>query len=432
MSSSERLNTDVWSVSRLNQTVRKTLESEPFFKNIRVEGEIFNLTYHSSGHIYFSLKDESSVISCTFFRNANLKFSNFKMREGMQIIVRGNISVYTPRGTYQLNISEVMLSGEGELRIKIENLKKKLHAEGLFDPAKKKRLPLLPITLGVATAPTGAAIRDIIRVARTRFPGINILLAPCLVQGDDAPNSIIEAIEALNEPFLGVDVIIAGRGGGSFEDLMAFNDENVVRAFAGSRVPIVSAVGHEIDNPISDLAADAFAPTPSSAAERTVPVIDDILDRIEDCTLRLKLSLKNNHKNGRDRLESILKSKVFLQPVSVLNIPSQNLDMIWKDFKTGLRKQNHLNRQLIQKYSTIPALFEKNISRFSKRYSIADERLRNFSPLGTLSRGYSILRDSKSEVIRNTAQTKKGDRLEVLLSKGRLEVLVEDIFEEWK
>jgi exodeoxyribonuclease VII large subunit len=339
----------------------------------------------------------------------------------MKILAKGGVTVYPPRGSYQFNVLQIVPAGEGALRLKIEQLKKKLQSEGLFSQEHKKPVPVLPLTLGVATAPTGAAIQDIIRVARSRFENINILLAPCLVQGDDAPSSIVEAIEALNDPLFEVDVIIAGRGGGSFEDLIAFNDEAVVRAYFNSRVPIVSAVGHEIDHPISDLAADAYAATPSAAVEMIVPVYDDYEHRLSHY-------LKNLIRREKERLIRILKSRVHLQPASFLDIPRQSLDIISKDLQKGMTNVIRNAREKFNAFQMLPILYRNRVFEFQKRFSIAEERLQNFSPLATLKRGYSVVREpSSKKVIRSSKDVHIGQPLEVLLSQGKIAVTVNEV-----
>jgi exodeoxyribonuclease VII large subunit len=414
-------------VSRLNQVVSDTIQRESRLQNIWVEGEIYNLTYHNSGHIYFSLKDERASVGCTFFSAANKNFRDIRLRDGMKIVAKGSVSVYQQRGSYQLNVTQVLATGEGELRIKIEQLKKKLYAEGLFDPKRKRKLPILPITLGVATAPTGAAIQDIIRVARYRFPNINILLAPCLVQGEEAIGSIIAAIDALNRPEFEVDVIIAGRGGGSFEDLLAFNDESVVRAYHNSRVPIISAVGHEIDTPLTDLAADAAAPTPSAAAESAVPVIADLLERLDESEHRLRSALFNQHRNEQSRLFQIMKSRVYLNPVSILEPFQQSIDIASKDL---IQKKSDFLREAkerVKRHDSIDLFYEKRIASLRNGFSIATERLNNFSPLATLGRGYSVVRNLKGDVIRSGGDVTPGETLDVLLAEGGLTVEVRSI-----
>ncbi|MCB1308571.1 MAG: exodeoxyribonuclease VII large subunit [Leptospiraceae bacterium] len=427
----DRADMNIWTVSRLNQTVRETLQRDATFRNLWLEGEIFNLNYHSSGHIYFSLKDDQSVIRCTFFRGANQSYRHIRLTNGMQVLVQGSISVYLQRGEYQINVVRLMLAGEGELRLRIEELKKRLYAEGLFAPERKRDLPYLPLTVGIATAPTGAAIKDIIRVARKRFPQINILLAPCRVQGEGAEASIVAAIQALNDPSLNVDVIIAGRGGGSFEDLLAFNQEPVVRAFADSDVPIVSAVGHEIDHPLTDLAADVAAATPSAAAEMAIPDMEEVLDTLEDCGLRMSVALRNRYRNEKQRLERIFQSQVFVRPQSLIENQEQRLDLAYRDLKNNIanlvREGSHRLRAAV---ATMPILYEKNVHRHTNRFDLAAERLQNFSPLGTLSRGFSVVRNEQKNVIRSYRDTRAGDNLEILLGKGRLQVEVTETLPE--
>lgn len=420
---------EIFSVAWLSKAIRETLTREESLQNIWIEGEIFNLTYHSSGHVYFSLKDNEAVINCTFFRGANMRFRHIRMKEGMQLLAFGGVSVYPPRGSYQFNVQRITLAGEGELRLKIEELKKKLYREGLFDPGRKRPLPYLPTTVGVATAPTGAAIQDIIRVTRTRFPHMNLLLAPCVVQGEGAARSVKKAIEALQDPRWGVDVIIAGRGGGSFEDLMAFNEEEVVRAFAESTIPIVSAVGHEIDNPLSDLAADAYAATPSAAAERVVPEYEGLIERVDECGLRVRMALKNRHRQAREYFLRLLGSRVYLNPKTMLEQPAQRLDLVSKDLRSRMRELTRESVYRLTRFDNLPALYEKNLSRLSKRFDLATERLQNFSPLATLGRGFSVVRDGERNVVRRSAAVKVGQELEIILGEGRLKASVDEIVE---
>jgi len=417
---------EVWSVSRLNERVRDVLQNDGKIQNILLEGEIFNLKKHDSGHIYFSLKDRNSLINCTFFRGSNARQKDLVLKDGMQVVARGGISVFAPRGNYQFNIYSLSPSGEGELRLRIEELRKKLFKEGLFDPGKKKEIPSLPLTIGVATSPTGAALQDVIRVARSRFPGISILLAPCLVQGEGASETIVEAIKALNNPVWDVDVIIAGRGGGSFEDLLAYSDESVVRAFASSDVPIISAVGHEIDHPLSDLAADAYAATPSAAAEKVVPVYALLLESLNEFGFRLDYALKNRHRTDKERLVRIFKSRVFQRPESLFLTASQRLDQSVREISDRMRERIRSSSISLMAFRSFDMLFEKNILRGKSRFHLASERLENFSPLATLKRGYSVVRNVSSQVIRSTQQVKAGENLEVILSDGRLNVRVID------
>lgn len=420
---------DVWSVSRLNLTIRDKLQGDRSLQGMWLEGEVFNVNYHTSGHVYFSMKDGQSAISCTFFRGANQKFKHIRLTNGMQILAGGGVSVYAPRGNYQFNVSRIMLAGEGELRLKIEEVKRRLQAEGLFEHARKQALPELPVTVGIATAPTGAAIRDVLRTIERRFPSMNILLAPCTVQGDSAAASIVEAIEALNSPELEVDVIIAGRGGGSFEDLLAFNEESVVRAYANSRIPIISAVGHEIDHPLCDLAADVYAPTPTGAAEMAVPVFEDLAEQIEDCGLRLKVALRNRYRNEKARLERIFQSRVYTNPQSMLEERQLRLDYLSRELHQATQNRIVAASRILERFERLPMLYEKNLQQRANRFSLAEERLQNFSPLATLKRGYSVVRNQQRDVIRRATDVAAGDSLEVLLGTGSLKVVVEDVQE---
>jgi exodeoxyribonuclease VII large subunit len=423
---------DVWSVSRLNQTISNVLQSESAIQGIWLEGEIFNLTYHNSGHIYFSLKDQKSTVNCTFFKGANQKLKGLRLQVGMQIMAFGGVSVYQPRGNYQFNVQRVTLAGEGELRLRIEQLKKKLHQEGLFNPDKKRPLPFLPLTIGVATASTGAAIQDIIRVSRYRFPEINILLAPCVVQGEGAVSSIVSAIQALNDPSLGVDVIIAGRGGGSFEDLMAFNEEPVVRAYADSRVPIVSAVGHEIDSPLTDLAADAYAPTPSAAAEKVVPVRQDLDQMLDDADYRMANALSQRLRNVKDRVIRVATSAVYENPMAILKHPAETLQWQLRELQSSMQSTYIQSLRSLEKFSHLPMLYQRELDRQTNRYSVLSERLDNFSPLGTLKRGFSVVRDSNGKVIRRAADLKKDQEVELLFGEGRAKARIESTEKSWQ
>lgn len=419
----------IFSVSQLNNLVRDILQNELHIQNIWIQGEISNFIQHTSGHIYFSLKDEQSAISCTFFRGSNVRQRELKLQNGMRVQVRGGISVYPARGQYQFNVQQVVPAGEGMLRLRIEQLKRKLHSEGLFDPLRKKSLPRFPFTLGVATAPTGAAIQDIIRVAHNRFPGLRILLAPCIVQGPEAPDSITLAIELLNRPELDVDVIIAGRGGGSFEDLLAFNEESVVRAFAASRVPIIAAVGHEIDHPLVDLAADDFAATPSAAVEKAIPVIQDTMERIQEQALRIRYALVTNHRRGKDRLRRLLQARVHTTPRGFLEPFMQILDNAEKEMSTAVHSHVAQNIQRFENTRNLTLYFETRLRKHSARFELLAERLANFSPLGTLKRGYAIVRDQKKSIVRSSDQVRAGETLEIILGKGRLQVDVRTIIE---
>jgi exodeoxyribonuclease VII large subunit len=314
----------VYTVSEITRSIKKTLEGKQEFNSIWITGEISNLVFHSSGHIYFTLKDNESVISAVFFRYANKNVS-FKLKEGMTVRVFGSITVFEKRGSYQINVIMARPEGVGDLQRMIEELKIKLMKEGLFDPRHKKKLPFLPQRLGIVTSPTGAAVRDIIKVALRRFSNIEILIAPAVVQGEDAPASIVRGIKELNRPEHRIDCIIAGRGGGSFEDLMPFNDETVVRAFYHSCVPIISAVGHQIDHPLSDDAADAAAPTPSAAAEYAIPIKQDFISEIDYLVIRAGNAIASMTSSLYARVDGAATRRIFRDPYTILGRPEMVL-----------------------------------------------------------------------------------------------------------
>lgn len=419
---------NVLSVSQLNNTVLDAINRDPRLNGLWVRGEISNLNHHSSGHIYFTLKDARAQVTCTFFKNANVRFRGPRLKEGDDVVVRGRPGLFSARGSYQFNVADLRPAGLGEIRQKIEELKRRLHLEGLFDPARKQALPRYPMTLGIATAPDGAAVHDIVRVARSRFASINILLAPCRVQGEGAARSIVQAIGLLNDPKLKVDVIIAGRGGGSFEDLLAFSDEAVVRAVAGSRVPIISAVGHEIDSGLSDLSADRAAATPSAAAEQAVPVMAAVLESIDDCALRLQLSLANRRQNEQNRLRRLFESRVYTQPRSMLDARAQLLDYLQKDLRTQLSARMHRAARRLEPTAALSMLFAARIAKLRGRFELLSERLRNYSPQATLDRGYALVRDSEGQVLRDAASIKAGEGLEIVVARGKLKAAVTEVF----
>ena len=419
-------NTNVLTVSSINELIRVHLQKHPPLSEVWLEGEVSNYKQqNSSGHIYFSLKDSSSQINCTFFRGKNLGYQHLKIQDGVKVLVFGSITVYKPRGNYQFNIERAMLSGEGELRRKLEELQKKLQQEGLFDPVNKKPLPLLPITLGVATAASGAAIRDIMQHALARYPNLNITLVSCLVQGPEAPASIIHALQLLQEPERKVDVIIVGRGGGSFEDLLAFSEENVVRAIAACRLPIVSAVGHEIDSSLSDYAADSSAPTPTGAAVMVTPVIGELSNRITENQIRMQVKLEDMYKQNYERLIQICNSPVYKEPLAILNNYWQRLDELKKNIQQASLATQQRAWRSYERLAYLPQLlYEKNLSRLKQQHELLNERLQNFSPLATLKRGYAVARNKSKEIIRSPKDVAIGEKLQIILDKGQLDVEV--------
>lgn len=407
-----------YTVSEINGLVKSEIENNPALNSIWVKGEIYNLTYHSSGHIYFTLKDDHASISAVFFRYAN-KNLKFRLEDGMKLLVFGGLTVFEKRGSYQLNVLQARPEGAGELQKRIEQLKKKLSDEGIFDQAKKKKLPFLPARLGIVTSPTGAAFRDIIKVALRRYPNMEIVIAPANVQGSDAPASIVRAIEELNKPYWNIDVIIAGRGGGSFEDLMPFNEEAVVRAFFNSRVPIISAVGHQIDHPLCDDSADVAAPTPSAAAELAVPLKSDLIDEIEYIKTRISSALSGRFSADRITLQNLVSKKIFRAPYEILG-PRQ---MLLSDVENRLiftMKNNVLSaRGRLLSLPDISMLQKKIFTGKRHEFEMLVQGLDKLSPLNIMSRGYSIVMDNRKRIIKTVEKLAEGDKVEIMFADGR-------------
>ncbi len=416
-------NQKIFTVSEINQTIKHFLQSQRELQHISVKGEISNYSRSGTGHIYFSLKDNFSIIRCTFFLSAQ-KNNYVSLKDGLEVIVSGNLNVYEPNGTYSINVLHVETKGKGELLQEKELLRKKLFKEGLFDPSKKKPLPKIPLTIGIATALGGAAVYDMIKIIRSRNEKVNILIAPCLVQGEDAPASIIGAIRELNNPKWKVDVIIAGRGGGSEEDLQAFDNEEVVRAFFDSRLPIVSAVGHEIDNVLSDLAADVSAPTPTAAAEMVTPNLNAELEYLDGIENRIFQAYFSHVKSSKEKYKSLISRYVFQDEKQFLYDKFQKLDELVKNLH--LIGKNYLAKKQTQitKFEKLPVLMKGQMEKYKHLYKITKERLENFSPLGTLKRGYAVVRNLQKDVIHSINQIEIGENLEVILNKGKLLVEV--------
>ncbi len=416
----------VYTVAELTRSIKRTLEGRADFNNLWVKGEIFNLTVHSSGHIYFSLRDNDAVISAVFFRHANRNLT-FKMREGMNILALGSITVYEKRGGYQINVAMVKQEGLGELQKRIEMLKQKLAAEGVFSPERKRPIPFLPRRLGIATSPTGAAVQDIIKVALRRYPTIEIIIAPAVVQGVDAPVSIVRAIEELNRPEYRIDCIIAGRGGGSFEDLMPFNEEPVVRAFYTSRVPIISAVGHQIDHPLCDDAADMFAPTPSAAAELAVPVKADLEGEVEYLAIRASNAVGSLLRDLNTRVEGIRSRRIFRDPFEIVNRKEQLLGDMLNRMLSSLKDRVSSGRSRLLSIPDIRMIIKNLVNTRKHSYIMALKAMEQLSPMAVLQRGYAIAMDEDNRVMRSVDDTGVDSQIRLLLSDGTLRCRVNSI-----
>ena len=392
---------DALSVTELTFHIRRLFDEDSLLNRVAVRGELSNFRRHHSGHCYFTLKDSAAALRCVMFRSRAVSL-RFEPADGMQVRVLGRVAVYERDGSYQLYVDSMVADGLGDLSVAFARLREKLLEEGLFDDSRKQPLPLLPRAIGVVTSPTGAALRDIVTVARRRHAGIPILLAPVAVQGEEAPEQIVRGIQLLDRSGR-VDVIIIGRGGGSIEELWAFNDERVVRAVAAATTPIVSAVGHQTDYTLSDFAADRRAATPSQAAEIVTPDRLALIQRLRTNQHRLNQSLLNRLIRRRLRLERCLASKLFHRPQEILQERMQRLDQL----------QDRLA-------SAVETLLNRN----QQRWQLANEKLNLLDPLRVLQRGYSVVRRQDGQVVRRAETVGQGDRLDVWLQEGRLGVVV--------
>lgn len=396
----------IYTVSQLNNYIKHILTSDPQMNEVWVRGEISNLTKHSSGHYYFTIKDRDSQLSCVSFRSTN-RTLKFEPETSMKVLVFGSIDVYTVRGQYQLRVFDMRPDGVGELYKAFEQLKKKLEAEGLFDETHKKPIPKYPKKIGVVTSPTGAAIHDILNVAKRRCP-MDILIAPTLVQGERSARSIATSIEMLNKT--DVDVIIVGRGGGSLEDLWSFNEEVVARAIFKSTIPIISAVGHETDYTISDFTADIRAPTPSAAAELAVPNRIEIRRHVESLSTRMEQAA-----------------------IHRISEQAAHLDHLQRQIEP--ERLNDFLRQNHQRIDEITSRMEYSIKTIlnMKRSPLntCAGRLDAISPLKTIERGYSVtLKQEDRKVVSSISDVKKGDGLEIIVKDGTIECIVDDTKEK--
>lgn len=397
------LKTEIFTVGELTKYIKNLLESDRKLTNLWVRGEISNLTQHASGHIYFSLKDKESQIRCVLFRRVNESL-NFKLEHGMKIIVRGNVEVYEPYGQYSIIIEEVQPDGLGALNLAFIQLKNKLEKEGLFSNKYKKPLPKFPKVIGIITSSTGAAIQDILNIIKRRYPLVRILISPTLVQGKEAASSIVESIKLLNELSY-IDVIILGRGGGSLEDLWCFNEEIVARAIFGSKIPIISAVGHETDFTIADFVADYRAPTPSAAAEKVVPDIEELYNSLSNFHIRDLQAIRSIIEFHKAYLKQILNRPIFRRPFDRIHSYNQELDNISYKLQTVILKQITFKRKTIE---------------------IIESKITALSPESVLQRGYSIvMKDNK--IIKSFSDVKVNDNINVILHKGKLDAQVKKI-----
>ena len=388
-------------VTQLNLFIKDLMGQIPLLNSIKIKGEISNFKHHSSGHMYMSLKDETGVLRAVMFKNAAM-YLKFRPENGMQVVAQGRISVYERDGQYQLYINSMEQEGKGNLYEQFEKLKAKLQAEGLFDQNLKKPIPRYPRRIGVVTAPTGAAVRDIINILSRRYKAADICLYPALVQGDGAAESVKAGIEYFNKTKK-CDVVIIGRGGGSIEDLWAFNEEVLARAIFESEIPIISAVGHETDFTIADFVSDLRAPTPSAAAELSVPSGDELLERLQSTETQLFRIAKKIIENRRLKLKVYAEKQVLRDPVSKINEKGIYLDHLTRLFENSAVNVVNQKRQML---------------------GIAASRLDGLSPLGTLSRGYAIAKTTDGAVVRSVKQVKSGETVVVKVKDGEINTVV--------
>ena len=392
-------------VSELNEYLKMLFEYDEVLRNIYIKGEISNFTNHyKTGHFYFSLKDAGGSVRAVMFRG-NASKLKFMPENGMRVIVGGRVSVFPRDGQYQIYVDVMEPDGIGALYLAYEQLRAKLEKEGLFAASRKRPLPRLPQRIGIVTSPTGAAIRDMLHIAGRRFPSAEIVLYPALVQGADAPASIMRGIRYFNTKKT-VDVLIIGRGGGSIEDLWAFNDEALVRAVADSQIPIVSAVGHETDFTLCDFAADLRAPTPSAAAELVVPDRAELAAYLKQLDERIFLGMSRKLSRSRDRLAVLSSSRTLTDPMAVIDDKRMVLMMEERALHTRMERILEAKRAAFQ-YKTA--------------------KLEALNPLAVVARGYSTVFDRKGVLVKSTSQVEKGDKISISLTDGRIYALVDKI-----
>ncbi len=387
----------VLTVAQLNAYIKQIIDSDRLLSNVWIKGEISNFTNHRTGHFYFTLKDPDSLIRAVMFKSAASKLK-FLPENGMKVIARGRVSAFVRDGQYQIYVEELQPDGIGSLYIAFEQLKRKLEAEGLFSPARKRPLPKIPTRIGIITSPTGAAVRDMINITKRRFPYAELKLFPSLVQGPDAPAQLIDGINYFGAAG-NVDVIIIGRGGGSIEDLWAFNDEALARAVAACPIPVISAVGHETDFTICDFAADVRAPTPSAAAELAVPDTGELIRKVNNIVGHMELSLTKRIGSGRNLLASLSKSRALTSPQNFIDDKRMAL----------LSLSNRLEQEMKLSITSKRGLFASRTA-----------SLEALNPMSVISRGYSAVFDGSGKLIKSVNQIEKGERFTFRTTDGNV------------
>ena len=397
-------NDGVLSVSQLNRYVKTLLEGDDVLQSVSVRGEISNFSQPKSGHLYFSLKDGDGLIRCVMFRS-RAQFVKFPLQDGLSVVARGAVTLYPKNGEYQLYVSALSRDGVGSLYLAYEKLRAKLESEGLFDEERKKPLPQYPKKIGIVTSPTGAAIRDMLRILKRRFPPAEILIVPAAVQGAGAPAELADGIRCLNLRD-DIDVIIIGRGGGSFEDLFCFNDETLARTVAASKIPVISAVGHETDFTICDFVSDLRAATPSNAAELAVPDRAELLSALYALPTRLARALTRENERRRERLDSLVGRPIFLRPETLTRDRMRDVDALSDRAVSAVRAAYSSKRE---------------------GFTALAATLTALNPLATLSRGYAIAETPEGRPVVSVGERTVGDPVEVVLPDGTLSTVVRAI-----
>lgn len=386
---------EMLSVSQLTRYIKRLFSYDNVLSNVCVTGEISNFKLHSSGHMYFTLKDEQSVIKCVMFKTQNQRL-RFRPEDGLKVIARGYVSIYEAGGSYQLYPETMEPDGLGNLYLAFEQLKQKLDKEGLFNPERKKKLPFLPKSIAVITSPTGAVIQDIMNVLFRRYPNVCLKIYPVMVQGEGAGRQIANAVDFINR-FHAAQVIILARGGGSLEELWPFNEEIVARSIFNSEIPVISAVGHETDYSIADFVADLRAPTPSAAAELVIPEKEILIKKLAELKLHLNRAFVGKIQQERHRLTQLMKSPSLRHPLDKVNGKKMDLELLKRSLEHAMRR----------KYEAAQARLSRNCG-----------KLDALSPLLVLSRGYSIARDENQNIIKSISGLMPGDELDLILSDG--------------
>ncbi len=419
------MDTQYINVSDLNKYIKTIFDKDELLKKVYLRAEISNFKNHTRGHLYFTLKDETSRINAVMFL-FNTKGLLFTPTDGMKVLVEGKISVYEPNGGYQIYVEKMTEDGLGNLYLKYEELKKELSSKGLFDELHKKSIPKYPTKIGIITAPTGAAVKDILSTIRRRYPICSTILFPTLVQGEGAKENIVKQIEEANKHDL--DVIILGRGGGSIEDLWAFNESIVAYAIYDSKIPIISAVGHEIDYTISDFVADLRAPTPTGAAEMAVPNIIDVKNTINHYVLRSNESINNYLKLLNNHLKSLTESYILKNPLALYEVKEEKLsnyiEYLNKNIFNIINKCNVKYENIINKDILLNP--EKIYQNKLHNYNIVINKLELLNPLNILSKGYSIIKKDNM-VVKSVKNLKLKDTINIKLYEGNIEATIERI-----